>query len=64
MLFSLLAQATEWIVESFMEIGNSGERVNFGGKVMRFILDMLSQRSLWAIDVSMLGKQWPFGPVG
>lgn len=42
MLCSFLAQATEWIMESFMEIGNSGDRVKFRGKVMRFILDMLS----------------------
>lgn len=64
MLFSFLAQATEWIMESFMEIANLGERVKFRGKVMRFILDMLSQRSLWAIFVLMLNKQWMFGPVG
>lgn len=29
MLFSFPAQATEWTVESFMGIGNSGERVKF-----------------------------------
>lgn len=40
MLFNFLAQATEWIVESFVETGNSEERVRFRGKVMRFILDM------------------------
>lgn len=64
MLFSFLDQATEWLMESFMEIGNSGESVKFRGKMMKFILDMLNQRSLWAIYVSMLNKQWMFGPVG
>lgn len=48
MLFSFLVQATKWIVEVFVETGNSGERVKLREKVMRFILDM-SWRSPWAI---------------
>lgn len=48
MLFSFPVQATEWIVEVFVERGNSGERVRLREKVMRFILDM-SWRPLWAI---------------
>lgn len=48
MLFSFPVQATEWIVEVFVETGNSGDRVRLREKVMRFILDM-SWGSPWAI---------------
>lgn len=34
MLFNSPVQATEWIVEVFVEIGNSGERVKFREKVI------------------------------